>query len=203
MLQELRFYARVAAALEPPTREFRFVSELLHVFEARLMKTLRVTKTPQLRSALRKTIRGVRMNQRDLISNRKSLANSPQRSLGVIENFFNEKPRTRLLKRRIDLDNQLQVQLAKVLLFHLPKLSVKTLARLIVLAYWAADLAAESEEKGYLKIRTTERALTVRSVYDKLKSAKLQPNEMPDDEISKLRRLRINRLFVRARGTNF
>jgi hypothetical protein len=176
MLQELRLYRAEAKALdsgmEPSPREFKYALELLETLETKIKNTLKKTWTPEVRSVLLRVMEKIVTNRDSLLATRKALGKSRQSPLGIVEHFYRESPRKRLLHRRVDLDNRLQIQLAKALSFYLPRLSRKTTARLIVLTYWAAGEAAESEQKGYLKILGTGRRLTVRSVHDRLKYAR-------------------------------
>jgi hypothetical protein len=97
--------------------------------------------------------------------------NGTQRSpLGVWERLWPEHARAENIPREIELDTRLQVQAAKMFRTFLPRdegVSLRTIARLVVLVYYIAELATENQKDGCLW--TSNRAITVRSVEDKLR----------------------------------
>jgi hypothetical protein len=89
------------------------------------------------------------------------------------ELLWPEVPRRRLVSRRIEADTRLQIELAKVLMLYLRQkgISLETIARLILLAYWAGGLS--EAESGFSRSRLTGRALKVRNIRENLRDAKL------------------------------
>jgi hypothetical protein len=63
------------------------------------------------------------------------------------EMIWRDLPKRNVVARKIELDTRLQVELAKVLSFYLreKKVSLLTIAHLILLAYWAGNLSEVSE----------------------------------------------------------
>lgn len=97
--------------------------------------------------------------------------------LGIWEELWPKQPFKYPGKRLIELDTTLQVQLGKILATFLRQSSVSlaTLSRLIVLVYWVSDLARPwPGGEGVLRIRSTERKLTVKNVHDNLIEAELE-----------------------------
>jgi len=78
-----------------------------------------------------------------------------------------------LVSRRVELDTSLQVGLGKVLILYLhpKKVSLETVARLVLLAYWAGDLSETSGD--FSKSKYTGRVLKVRNIRENLRDAKL------------------------------
>jgi len=95
------------------------------------------------------------------------------------EQFWPRKPRGDITNRGIDLDARLQLQCAKMFRIFLRAVSVRTIARLIVLVYWTTDLAAKTTDG--LSIVSERRPITPRNVQDKLrrKKGKLILKEFP------------------------
>jgi hypothetical protein len=64
-----------------------------------------------------------------------------------VEMIWRDLPSRNMVARTIELDTRLQVELGKVLIFYLreKKVSLLTIARLILLAYWAGDLSGLGE----------------------------------------------------------
>ena len=72
----------------------------------------------------------------------------PDRKFGFwVEMIWRDIPSRNVVARTIELDTRLQVELGKVLIFYLrgKKVSLLTIARLILLAYWAGDLSGLGE----------------------------------------------------------
>jgi hypothetical protein len=87
--------------------------------------------------------------------------------LGAVwERFWPRKPRVNIISHRIDLDMRLQLQCAKMFRIFLRAVSVRTIARLIVLVYWTTGLAIETTDG--LSIVGEKRPITPRNVQDKL-----------------------------------
>jgi hypothetical protein len=99
------------------------------------------------------------------------------------EQLWPHRHRTDTIYRGIDLDHRLQSQCAKMFRIFLRAVSVRTIARLIVLVYWTTDLAVERDNR--LWIVSEDRPITVRSVDEKLVRKKFpsETREIPLDEI--------------------
>ncbi len=82
------------------------------------------------------------------------------------EKFWPHRARTEIINREISLDTRLQFQCAKMLRIFLRELSVRTIARLIVLVYSTTGLAKVKDDA--LWIVNERRRITVRSVETKL-----------------------------------
>jgi hypothetical protein len=112
------------------------------------------------------------------------------------EMIWRDLPKRKVVARKIELDTRLQVELGKVLAFYLreKEVSLRTIAHLILLAYWAGSLskvsevpqevsqqAHEEEEGSATSTETvtlttaiyTRRPLRVRNIYDNLREAGL------------------------------
>jgi hypothetical protein len=64
------------------------------------------------------------------------------------EMIWRDLPSRKVVARQMELDTRLQVELAKVLVFYLREKTIslrRTIARLILLAYWAGDLSGLTE----------------------------------------------------------
>ncbi len=85
------------------------------------------------------------------------------------EHLWHDVPRTNLVEGKPELDTRLQVQVGKILGDYLlpEKVRVESIARLIVLAYCAGDLAEWDGE--VLRTTYTRRILRVRNVRDILR----------------------------------
>jgi len=98
---------------------------------------------------------------------------------GTWRQFWPELPRKNLVERKIELDTRLQVELGKMLADYLrpreraERVSLETIARLILLAYLAGELATEEEKTGMIHTHVTNRILTVRNIRENLRYAKL------------------------------
>jgi hypothetical protein len=99
------------------------------------------------------------------------------------EQLWPRRPRRDTINRGIDLDHRLQLQCAKMFRIFLRAVSVRTIARLIVLVYWTTGLAVEATNG--LFIVSEGRSITVRSVLEKLVREKFpkKTREIPLDEI--------------------
>jgi hypothetical protein len=111
------------------------------------------------------------------------------------ELLWPEAPRRSLVSRRMELDTSLQVELGKVLLFYLrqKRVSLETVARLILLAYWAGGLSEVSGD--FSRSMLTGRILNVRNVRENLRDAKLHKapgfsNERSPELLAKLQQAR-------------
>jgi hypothetical protein len=112
------------------------------------------------------------------------------------EMIWRDLPKRSVVARKIETDTRLQIELGKVLVFYLTgkKISLMTIAHLILLAYWAGDLsdvrevsekvsqrAHKMEEDSATSTDTvtstttiyTRRPLRVRNIYENLREAGL------------------------------
>jgi hypothetical protein len=99
--------------------------------------------------------------------------------LGAWERLWPGHPRRQGIQRRIDLDARLQIQAAKMFRTFLHRdegVSLRTIARLVVLTYIICGLAMESQEDGLLRIvgLGPNRTISVRSVEEKLRRGRIR-----------------------------
>jgi hypothetical protein len=99
------------------------------------------------------------------------------------EQMWPHRARIEIINRGIDLDTRLQFQCAKIFRIFLRAVSVRTIARLIVLVYWTTGLAMVKDDE--LWVVNERRRLTVRSVEEKLirNGFPKKTREIPLDEI--------------------
>jgi hypothetical protein len=92
---------------------------------------------------------------------------------GVWQRSWRKVPRKNLVSRKIELDTRLQVELGKMFGDYLgPEgVSLETIARLILLAYWVGGLATMNGKKN--QAICTNRVLKVRNIRDNLRFARL------------------------------
>ena len=113
--------------------------------------------------------------QRRLVKN---LRDPTQRSpLGVWERLWMNHPRRTSINRGIDLDTGLQLQIAKMLRTFLHKdegVSLRTIARLVVLVYQVAGLANMDVKNDTLVIAGSQRTISVRSVEEILRRNRIE-----------------------------
>jgi hypothetical protein len=123
------------------------------------------------------TLERLLMNTANLIEEQrhlvKNLRSPTQRSpLGVWERLWPNHVRSARVNRKIDLDTRLQLQIAKMFRTFLHKdegVSLRTIARLVVLAYKVVGLADAKSEGGILYIANSPRTITTRSVEEILR----------------------------------
>ena len=91
------------------------------------------------------------------------------------QQFWPELPRKHLVERRIELDTRLQVELGKIFADYLrpedrrERVTLETIARLVLLAYLVGGQAAEEKQTGLIRTHGTRRTLTVRNIRDNLR----------------------------------
>jgi hypothetical protein len=151
-------------------KEFRDVD----AFMAKLRKSVDLkqaeTNGRLLKRLLSNTGLAIKRRHR-ILANFKS--GSPGRPpLGPWERLWSQHARAEIINREIDLDTRLQVQCAKMFRIFLHEdegVSLRTIARLVVLVYKASGLASEIWKDGFLRLPDSQRAITVRSVEEKLR----------------------------------
>jgi hypothetical protein len=130
-------------------------------------ENVRIAELKSLLKDLRKTVERTRKMAGWLRKNRRN------RHFGVWQHRWPEMLRNNLVSGKFELDKRLQIELGKMLADYLrPEgISLETIARLILLAYWAGGL---SEMIGD-EIRTTYtgRELKVRNIRDNLRGIEL------------------------------
>jgi len=140
------------------------------------------TATVHLKDILHKAASGI---EEQRIAVRSYLERNQKGSpLGAAwEKFWPRRARIEIIDREISLDTRLQLQCAKMLRIFLRAVSVRTIARLIVLVYWITGLALEKDDA--LWIVNEGRRITVRSVVEKLvhNSFPKETREIPLDKI--------------------
>jgi len=144
-------------------------AELLLASVGRRIKLRRLKVVdPSMKSVLATTAEMIEQQRLALGSAAKPAQRSP---LGAWERIWGNNERKTDINRGIDLDTRLQVQTAKMLRTFLVKddgISLRTIARLVVLVYYVAGLTYE--KAGYLWIADSQRRLSWRIVEDKLRS---------------------------------
>ncbi len=177
VVREARIYREEVSALRKgfslTVREAKDVELFLADIERKTARRARKTHSLLLKALLKRVRTELEDHKREVphLSRRSSLV-SP---LGIWEHLWPRIRRPGMARRAIDLDRTLQIQLGKIFSTFLrkeePKLSLITVARLVVLAYYVGELA--KEYRGQLLILNSGRPLSVRTVYDKLRYARL------------------------------
>jgi hypothetical protein len=131
-----------------------------------IRKELADTSIRELKSVLEDLKEAAEKAKRSVV---KSTTIIERRRRGVWRHFWPENQRKELVPKKIDLDTRLQIELGKIFAVHMGPsgITLETIARLIVLAYVAGDLAQLKE--GRLKISASGRELTIRKVRDVLR----------------------------------
>jgi hypothetical protein len=124
---------------------------------------------PRLKRLLQNTATAV--ERRRLVL--RNFMNPARRSpLGVWEGVWSKHARAENIRREIDRDTRLQKQAAKMFRTFLHEdegVSLRTIARLVVLVYQVGGIASYDKKAGHLMIANSQRAITVRSVEEKLR----------------------------------
>jgi hypothetical protein len=146
-------------------KEFRDTEIFLAKIGREVELQSKKTATVHLKDILHKAALGI---EEQRIAVRSYLERNQKGSpLGAAwEQFWPRRARTEVINREISLDTRLQFQCAKMLRIFLRELSVRTIARLIVLVYWTTGLAFDKDDE--LWIVNERRRITVRSVEMKL-----------------------------------
>ena len=176
MVDEMKAY-RTEAMSGLAKERFDYVDEFLSREIDRFQAKEDKTTLPSLKALLARL-------KREIERARKTVGTLKQQKrdwhFGAWRHFWPKKLlRKNLVSRKIELDTQLQVELGKMLADYLrPKergerVSLETIARLILLAYLAGELAREEKETGMIRTYTTDHILTVRNIRDNLRYANL------------------------------
>jgi hypothetical protein len=176
-------------------KDFRDTERFLAEIGRRVELRSKATATVQLKSMLHDLALGI--EERRVVV--KSCLDGDKKGapLGVAwEQLWPGRLRSDAISRGIDLDHRLQSQCAKMFRIFLRAVSLRTIARLIVLVYWTTELAIETPDG--LSIVSASRLITVRSVLEKLVRKKFpkETREIPSDEIPWAREA-IKRMAIR------
>lgn len=163
---EVKDYKKRRVALR---KEFRDTEIFLAGLERAIAREKLRIKHPLLKRLLSSTAKAMEQRRR-ILSN--FINRSPHRSpLGPWERLWSQHTQAEVIHRELDLDTRLQLQSAKMLRTFLREeqgVSRRTIARLVVLVFLAAELASEFNNEGFLRVVDSKRAVTVRSVEEKL-----------------------------------
>lgn len=163
-------------------KEFRDTEIFLAAIERKAERQSRKTATVHLKNILHTVALGI---EEQRIAVKSYLDRDKKGSpLGAAwEQFWPRRARIDFINRGIDLDMRLQFQCAKIFRIFLRAVSVRTIARLIVLVYWTTGLAIVKEDE--LWIVNERRRITVRSVEEKMTRNRFPKKtlEIPLDEI--------------------
>lgn len=166
VLREVRDYKRQRFAWEKQVKD----TEMFLAGLARKAKRRSLNATDSRIKALLKDTYEAIENQRTYLAN---YCKSPGRSpLGAWEGLWERNPRIETIHRGITLHTRLQLQSAKMFRIYLRAeggVSLRTVARLIVLVYQLTGLAVEEEKDGRLWICDLQRPITWRTVEDNLR----------------------------------
>lgn len=148
-------------------KEFRVTELFLARVERRVSR--RRVSDPRLKGLLQNAATAI--ERRRLVL--RDFMNPARRSrLGIWERLWSRHARVENIRREIDLDARLQKQAAKMFRTFLHEeegVSLRTIARLIVLVYQVAGIASYDRKAGQLMIMNSRRAITVRAVEEKLR----------------------------------
>lgn len=137
---------------------------------------------PELKSLLKNLRMEIERKQKGVGERKKSRKN---RHPGIWRQLWPEIKRNNLVSRKIELDTRLQVELGKKFSDYLRPDGVRleTIARLILLAYWAGELCEMEGE--VTRTLYTNRELTVRNIREKLREKGLHKAESFRPEMAK------------------
>jgi hypothetical protein len=164
ILLEVLNYRRQKRASQ---KQFADVELLLADIERRLKLWRNQVADAELKRLLANTA-DVIERRRTILQNFRS--DRPFSPLGLWERLWEQQARADDIKRGIDLDSRLQVQAAKMFRTFLHKdegVSLRTIARLVVLVYLVCGLA--NNRDGRLWIADSKHPITWRTVEDKLR----------------------------------
>lgn len=146
-------------------KEFRDTEIFLAKLERLAKRRINKARTAHLKNILHTVAAGI---EEQRIAVRSYLDRNEKGSpLGAVwEQFWPNRARIEIINRGIDLDMRLQFQCAKMFRIFLRSVSLRAIARLIVLVYLTTGLAVEKKDE--LWIVNEGRSITVRSVEEKL-----------------------------------
>ena len=166
VLDEMKAY-RAEATARRIKEYFEDVDEFLESEMKRIQKREDRARIPELKSLLQDLEKTVERTRRTLnwLKKRKQ-----EWQFGAWKRFWPEIPRKNLVESKIDLDMRLQAEMGKMLADYLvPEgVSLETIARLILLAYCAGELAEIKD--GDPKTKFGDRTLRVRNIRDILRA---------------------------------
>jgi hypothetical protein len=166
ILDEVENYKEQKQTWKEKYRETEF---FLAGIERRVVLQSKRVSEDALKQLLKKTANLIE-EQRRLVNN---LKNQTQRSpLGVWERLWANHTRKVNIRREIELDTRLQLQIAKMFRTFLHKdegVSLRTIARLVVLVYKVAGLAGRDAKNATSVLVGSRRTITCRSVEEILR----------------------------------
>jgi hypothetical protein len=162
VLDEVEYYR---AKKEAWQKEFRDTEIFLANIGRKAERQSNKTATVDLKNILHTVAEGIEKQR--LAANRYIDRDRKVSPLGAVwAEIWPQPAKTVFINRGIDLDMRFQYRCAKMFRIFLRALSVRTIARLIVLVYWTAKLATVKDDA--LWIVNERRGITVRSVEEKL-----------------------------------
>ena len=173
MLEEIRDYIDDVSGMSLK-EQFREVDEFVRRLAVRIQRQQDKTKNARLKAILKRLRTYAIRTQRAVESLKQEIEEFDE-----FEFEWPEIPRKNLTVRKMELDTRLQVELAKTLAMCLrrgkknKRISLERIARLVLMAYLAGELATEEEKTGMIRTHKTDRILTVRNIRDNLRYAKL------------------------------
>jgi hypothetical protein len=166
ILAEVEDYKKQKRAWE---REYRNTEIFLAKIGRRTLLQSQRAVEDALKQLLKRT--AILIEEQRIFVNK--LRNPTQRSLlGAWERLWPHRTRKASINRKIDLDTRLQLQIAKMFRIFLHKdegISLRTIARLVVLIYKVTELASPDSNNDKLVITGSLRSVTFRSVEEILR----------------------------------
>ena len=143
MFHEIKVY-REEAQGRPTKQHIDEVENKLIAIAEKIQKEMDHESIPNLKRVYERVLVNIR-GQRGRLHAIRIL--TPKKFGFWVEMIWRDLPSRNMVARTIELDTRLQVELGKVLIFYLreKKVSLLTIARLILLAYWAGDLSGLGE----------------------------------------------------------
>jgi len=143
MFHEIKVY-REEAQGRPTKQHIDEVENKLIAIAEKIQKEMDQESIPNLKRVYERVLVNIR-GQRGRLHAIRIL--TPKKFGFWVEMIWRDLPSRNMAARTIELDTRLQVELGKVLIFYLreKKVSLLTIARLILLAYWAGDLSGLGE----------------------------------------------------------
>jgi hypothetical protein len=169
MLDEMKSYQEEAGS-RLVKEYYDDIDEFLKTESNRIKKQEGRESIPELKFFLEDLRENVERTRKTIGRLRKRKRN---RHFGVWQQFWPEVPRNNLVSRKVELDTRLQVELGKMLADYLrPEgISLETIARLILLAYWTGGLCGMDGE--VIRTTYTGRELKVRNIRENLREIRL------------------------------